>query len=92
MRGTIRAIPPGDLSRQELIDLVERIMRADGATEEEDDRLAQQFEESVVHPAALDLIFSPDKHFGEECRNKLPTPEQVVDAALAFRPIELGPG
>jgi hypothetical protein len=85
-------VPPGHLSRQELIELVGRIMRGDGATEDEDDRLVELFEDSVVHPAATDLIFYPYKYFGEKYRGKEPTPEQVVDAALAYKPIELGPG
>jgi hypothetical protein len=81
-------VAPGDLSRQELITLVERIMASDAATtEEEDDRLVRLFQDSVVHPGATDLIFYPDKYFDGE-----PTPEQVVDAALAYKPIQLGPG
>jgi hypothetical protein len=43
---------PGDLRRDELIELVEAITRGSAATEEEDDRLVQLFEVSVVHPAA----------------------------------------
>ncbi len=82
---------PGDLSRDELVLLVARIMRAEGATEEEDDRLVELFESSVVHPGALDLIFYPHEHFGEAYRHRSPTPEQVVDAALAYEPIQLGP-
>lgn len=82
---------PGDLRRDELIKLVEAITRADGATEEEDDRLLQLFQDSVVHPAASDLIFYSHKYFGEEYRHKQPTAEQVVDMALEYKPIELGP-
>jgi hypothetical protein len=56
-------VAPGDLSRQELIELVERIMAVDASTtQEEDDRLVQLFHDSVVHPAATDLIFYPDKY------------------------------
>ena len=40
---------PGDLRRDELIELVEAITRG-ADTEEEDDRLVQLFEDSVVHP------------------------------------------
>jgi hypothetical protein len=80
-------MPPGDLSRQELINLVERIMCGDGATEDEDDRLVALYCDSVTHPAALDLIFYWDSYFDEE-----PTAEQVVDVALAYKPIQLGPG
>ena len=66
-------------------------MRGDGATQEEDYRAVERFKDSVVHPAALDLVFHPHEHFGEGYRHKDPTPEQVVDAALAYKPIELGP-
>ena len=57
-----------------------------GITEEGHDRLVQRFEDSVVHPAASELIFYSDKHFDAE-----PTADQVVDAALGYRAIELGP-
>ena len=81
-------MPPGVLTRDELIALVERIMRVNTADESEEDRLIDLFEESVVHPAASDLIFHPAEFFGE---GHEPSAEEVVDAALAHRPIELGP-
>ena len=83
---------PGDLSREELIALVERIMRVETADEAVEDGLVARFEDSVTHPAATDLVFYPHHHFGEEYRHKAPTAEQVVDAALAYQPIALGPG
>ena len=83
-------MPPGDLDRAELVELVERIMRAETAGESGEDRLLQRFEDSVAHPAASDLIFHPDRHFGEEYRSRAPTAEQVVDAALAYKPVQLG--
>ena len=52
-----------------------------GITEEGHDRLVQRFEDSVVHPAASELIFYSDKHFDAE-----PTADQVVDAALGSAP------
>ena len=72
------------MDRDELIELVERIMRAEGADEAEADALVDRFEASVPHPAASDLIFYPDAHFGHE-----PTAEEVVDRALSYRPLEL---
>lgn len=78
---------PGDLSRDELIALVARIMRAE-ADEAEEDRLVALFDDSVAHPSATDLIFYPQKYF----KHDEPTPEEIVDAALAYRPIQLGPG
>jgi colicin immunity protein/pyocin immunity protein len=72
------------MDRDELIELVERIMRAEGADQEEADALVGRFEANVPHPAASDLIFYPDAHFGHE-----PTAEEVVDRALSYRPLEL---
>ena len=84
-------VPPGHLSRDELIALVERIMRVESSEEAEEDRLIELFESSVAHPAASDLIFYPHKYFGEAFRDRSPSAEQVVESALAYRPIQLGP-
>jgi Colicin immunity protein / pyocin immunity protein len=75
---------PQHLTRNELIELVGRIMRGEGDSQEEADRLVDLFVENVPHPEADDLIFYPEKVFGRE-----PTAEEVVDAALSYRPIEL---
>jgi hypothetical protein len=44
------------MTRDELIDLVRRILAAEARTEEEEDALVRQFEENVPHPSASDLI------------------------------------
>lgn len=75
---------PGDLSRDELIALVARIMRVETNDEAEEDRLVELFASSVIHPAAIELIFWHNKHFDAE-----PTPEQVVDKALSYKPLQL---
>ncbi|MEU9233585.1 bacteriocin immunity protein [Streptomyces subrutilus] len=67
------------MNRTELIRLVERIMAGEG-TEEEHDALVQALEENVPHPAVTDLIYYHTP--------KLSAPE-VVDAALAYKPIAL---
>lgn len=72
------------MSRDELVALVRRIMAGEGGSQEEADRLVDLFLENVPHPEADGLIFYPDEYFGHE-----PTPEEVVDAALSYRPIEL---
>ena len=72
------------MDRSELIGLVRRIMNDVAPSEEEADRLIALFEESVPHPRASGLIFYPEEEFGRE-----PTPEEVVDRALSYRPIEL---
>jgi Colicin immunity protein / pyocin immunity protein len=63
-------------------------MRVEAADEDEENRLVTLFEDSVVHPEASDLIFYPAKYFGD---GHEPSADEVVDAALAYRPIELGP-
>ncbi|MGI5337934.1 bacteriocin immunity protein [Streptomyces sp. CA-181903] len=68
------------MTEDELVALVRRVMDADGATEAEDDALVALLERHVPHPAITDLIF----HTHPE-----PTAEQVVAAALAYRPIAL---
>lgn len=71
----------GNLARGELVSLVQCIMDGEG-TEEEHDALAETLERNVLHPRVLDLIYYPEnKGHGEL------TAEQVVEAALAYRPI-----
>ncbi|MDX2678470.1 bacteriocin immunity protein [Streptomyces sp. NY05-11A] len=72
------------MNRQELIELVRRLMSAEG-TEEENDRLVEILERSVPHPRVLDLIYHPQS---EGLQDGV-TAEQVVDAALAYKPFAL---
>lgn len=69
-----------DLSRSELVDLVQQIMAATGTEEDHMDMIAL-LEANVPHPRVSDLIYYP-KH--EE-----PTAESVVDEALMYKPISL---
>ncbi len=50
-------------------------------TEEEIDEMINTLEANVLHPEVTDLIFYPEK---EDV-----TPEEVVDQALAYKPILL---
>lgn len=79
---------PGALSREELVAIVQRILDGEG-TEEEQDRLVRLFDESVTHPEASDLIFWPKRYPDGSWPE--PTADEIVDAALAYKPIELGP-
>ena len=54
-------------------------MNVDG-TETEIDELLQLLERNVPHPEVSDLIFYPDREM---------TAEEVVDRALAHKPIHL---
>lgn len=72
------------MTRAELVALVRRIQTDDFADEAEADAALDAFAAAVPHPEASGLIFWPADHFDHE-----PTAEEVVDAALAHRPIEL---
>ncbi|MGW0791177.1 bacteriocin immunity protein [Streptomyces sp. NPDC002911] len=69
------------LTRDQLVDLVRKIMATHG-TEEEIDRLAESLEASVPHPRVLNLIHHPDM---EGFTDGL-TAEEVVDTALLYTP------
>ncbi|MHB9759284.1 bacteriocin immunity protein [Streptomyces sp. BYX5S] len=66
-------------SRDELIGMVQRLIEADLPGEEED-RLVEELKSSVSHPRVTDLIYYNTPEL---------TAEEVVDKALAYRPIEL---
>ena len=65
------------MDREELISLVERIMKCEG-TEREQDNLIRLLENNVLDPEVSDYIFYEEN-----------TAEQVVDKALAYKPIYL---
>ncbi|MFE9751134.1 bacteriocin immunity protein [Saccharothrix saharensis] len=68
------------LGRSELIALVEKFQRGE-IDEANEDAAVGALTASTGHPNVLGLIFYPD---GPEL-----TAEEVVDQALAYRPIEL---
>lgn len=65
------------LNRDELILLVERIQKCQG-TEKQIDRLIEIVEKNLIDPKVSDYIFHEEN-----------TPEEVVDKALAYKPILL---
>ena len=65
------------MTRYELIKIVDRIMKCDGS-EEEVDALIDLLEQNVIDPYVADYIFYEEN-----------TPEEVVDKALAYKPIYL---
>ncbi|MER7700191.1 bacteriocin immunity protein [Streptomyces sp. NPDC096095] len=73
-----------DLSRDQLVELVRKIM-AEHGTEEEVDGLVEILEASVPHPRVLNLIYHPDMEgFTDDL-----TAEEVVDTALSYTPFAL---
>lgn len=67
------------LSREELIELVKKLMNFKG-TEEESIELLQRIEANVLDPYISDYIFWSKPEL---------TAEEVVDKALAYKPIIL---
>ena len=70
--------------RAELVLLVERIIAVDFDSEEAVDAALADFESRVPHPRASGLIY----HWHLELDHE-PTPGEIVDLALSYRPIEL---
>jgi len=67
------------LSKEELIELVRKIMNLEG-NEEEIDNMIELLKHSVPHPEVSDLIYRNE--------NEL-TAEQVVEQALSYKSIQL---
>ncbi|PGA04424.1 bacteriocin immunity protein [Bacillus toyonensis] len=67
------------LTREELINLVSKIVESEG-TEEEIDEMIEIVKRNVPHPELSDLIYWNDEDL---------TPEQIVEIALAYTPIQL---
>ncbi len=70
--------------REELVHRVTYLMSAEG-TDEEQNAALHEVEARVLHPRVSNLIFWPSR----EGFDRDLTPVEVVDAALAYRPIEL---
>lgn len=67
------------MKKEELIDLVRKIMEVKG-TEEELDNWMDVVEANVPHPAVSNLIFYSKEPL---------TPEEIIEKALAYKPILL---
>lgn len=65
------------LSRAELVELVRKIMNCEG-TENEIDEMIFLLQKNVIDPQVINYIYYDEK-----------TPEEVVDLALSYKPIEL---
>ena len=72
------------LSREELIELVEKILKVEGNEDEVTDWV-NLFEDNVPHPEASGLIFWPSR-YGLASN---PSAEEIVDKALSYKPIQL---
>ena len=65
------------MTREELILLVDKIMKCQGS-EKEIDEMMELLEQNVIDPEVTNYIFYEEN-----------TPEEVIDKALAYKPIIL---
>lgn len=65
------------MSREDLINLVDKIMKCEG-TEDEVDEMIDLLERNVLDPEVTNYIYYENN-----------TPKEVVDKALAYKPIYL---
>ena len=49
-----------DYTEAEFLEFVKKICRAEGATEEDDNKLVREFERLTEHPDGSDLIYYPE--------------------------------
>jgi len=77
------------LTREQLIELVEKIQQAAG-TEDEIHGWLTQVEHNVPDPNVSNLIFYYDNGRMSKADKNL-SAEEVIDRALAYKPIILGP-
>jgi hypothetical protein len=75
---------PERLNRDQLIELVGKIIAVRG-TEKEIDSWVRIFAANVPHPEASGLIFWSSRYG----LGRSPTAEEIVDKALSYRPIQL---
>jgi hypothetical protein len=68
------------VTREQLIALVEKLISNEG-TEEEDEEWLAILAQNVPHPEVSDLIYWNEEGLSAE---------EIVDQALAWRPIEVG--
>lgn len=71
------------IDREMIVALIQRVMDADYADDDECDRMLEELAQSVPHPEWSGLIFWPDREMSAS---------EILDVALAYRPIQLGRG
>ncbi len=78
------------MTRQELIELGNKIVSGEG-TEEEHDNLCRLFSDNVPHPNGANLFYYPENYNARKDKilDYNPTVEEVVDKCLSYKPILL---
>ena len=83
-----RALPK--MTRQELIELGNRIIKA-GGTENELDELCEIFNKNVPYPDGANLFYYPENYNArkDNLNQYNPTVESIVDKCLTYKAIQL---
>lgn len=68
------------MNRDELIALVQRVIRMDYANDDECNQLIEELQRQVLDPQVCDYIYWPDREM---------TAADIVDRALAYQPTVL---
>lgn len=78
------------MTRQELIQLGEKIIKCEGS-EEEIDLMIDLFNQNVPYPNGANLFYYPENFNArkDDISKYNPTVEEVVDKALSYKPIQL---
>ena len=66
------------LSKEEIVELIEKITDCENQSEEEIDRLTERLQQSVLDPQILDYIYWTEM-----------PPEKIADTVLQYKPIAL---
>ena len=74
-----------DYTEKEFLDFVKKICLAEGATEEDDNKLVREFEKLTEHPDGSDLIYYPED-------DREDSPEGVVKEVKEWRAKQGKPG
>lgn len=79
----------GNLNKNELVDLGKKFLAAQ--TEDESNKLYEEFNKQFSHPDAANLFFYPENYNARttDLSEYQPTVEEVVEIALNHRPIQL---
>ena len=72
------------VSRERLVVLASRLIAGDYQNDADLDREMAEFASGVPHPRPSDLIYYWENEFDHE-----PSPEEVVERAMTYRPFKL---
>jgi hypothetical protein len=83
-----REIP--DITHDELLELITRVLRAQGSEHEQYFWL-RLLKANLPDPNLSDLIYWPGEYFGDGDNSRQLSPQEILDIALAAKPTELPP-